>query len=152
MAEVIDYWPDRKPTQEAQMVYPWEHWTKLDEKGAGDIWLAELGIDFPATHTVMRFRVTLYKRAQVVTKQRRAKAKKALVVKGGSVSMEPIYDQLKVRVVIVSETQVAFQFFEGDEPPVVKQGRAVVPRIRRKNLNTKPVPLVEKADIRGATV
>ena len=148
MAEVIDYWPQRKPTQEAQMVYPWEHWTKLDQNGAGDIWLAELGIDFPATHTVMRFRVTLYKRAQVITKQRRAKATKALMVSGDSVSMQPVYKPMKVRVVIVSETQVAFQFYEGDEPPEVRQGKAVVPYVRRKNLNTKPIPLVEKADIR----
>jgi len=148
MAEVIDYWPQRRPTAEAQMVYPWEHWTKTDENGHGDIWLAELGIDFPAIHTPWRFRTTLYKRAQVMTKQRKAKATKALMVKGGKVSMEPVYTKLSVRVQIVSETQVAFQFYEGEEPPETPQGKAVIPTVRRKNLHTKPVPLVEKADIR----
>ena len=148
MAEVIDYWPQRKPPQEIQMLYPWEHWTKTDENGAGDIWLAELGIDFPATHTTMRFRVTLQKRAIAMTHRRKKEATKRLMVKGGKVTMEPDYKVLRVRTVLVSETQVAFQFYEGDEPPEVKQGKAIVPKTRRKNLHNKPAPLVEKAAIR----
>jgi len=148
MAEVIDYWPQRRPQAEAQMVYPWEHWMKLDENGHGDIWLAELGIDFPSIHTPWRFRVTLQKRALAITHRRKKEATKALMVKGGKVSMEPVYEPVRVRVQIVSETQVAFQFYEGEEPPEVPQGKAVVPRVRRKNLHTKPVPLTEKADIR----
>jgi hypothetical protein len=150
VAEVIDYWPGRKPTSEAQMAYPWEHWARLDSKGHGDIWLAELGIDFPATHTTMRFRVTLQKRAIAITHKRKKEATKALMVKDGKVSMEPVYKVVRVRVQIVSETQVAFQFYEGDTPPEVKQGKAAIPRVRRKNLHTKPRQLVErvrKADL-----
>ena len=148
MAEVIDYWPQRRPTAETQMVYPWDHWMLMDKNGHGDIWLAELGIDFPSIHTPWRFRTTLQKRAMVVTNRRKKEARQALMVKGKTVTFQPDYVPVRVRVQIVSETQVAFQFYEGDTPPEVPQGKAVVPRVRRNNLHSKPAQMREKADIR----
>src|SRR3546814_20850216 len=48
MAEVLEFWPQKKPKAEARFSYPWAQWMALDEDGIGDIWLAEPGIDWPA--------------------------------------------------------------------------------------------------------
>lgn len=160
MAEVLDYWPTQRRAQaERAMDYPWAQWAELDKNGVGDIWLAELGIDFPETTTVERFRYRLYKRAQVVTNTRRRKAiaritenpTAARLYNAGKLDPLTLYKPLKVTVAIISDVQVAFQFYEGDEPPQVinPPRKAVVPTVRRVNRAAKPKPTKERVTSRS---
>lgn len=138
MAEVINNWPPQKPKRsyDKQFRYPWEQWTAVDADGIGDIWLAEQGIDWPIDATAMRFRSNLTTRAKNITSQRKKKAKTVLKPVNGKVQRVLDYVALRVKVVIVSDSQVAFQFYEGDELPDEPQaGRVAVPVVKRKNLH-----------------
>jgi hypothetical protein len=123
MAEVLTHWPELRKKRPAAFTYPWAQWIDLDENGHGDIWLAEQGIDFPETSSAVRFRAALYDRAQVLTRQRKKKAplvvKRVRVKSTGEekVRRVPDFTTLKVKVKMISDSQVAFQFYEGDEPP-----------------------------------
>lgn len=134
MAEVIDYWPESRRPAEKQFAYPWDQWMALDENGHGDIWLASLGVDWASTSNVANFRATIYTRTQSVNRRRKRDAPlKLMRVKGtNQVKRVPDFTQLRVKFTVVSDTQVAFQFYEGDEPPAVTQAptRLAVPKRR----------------------
>ncbi len=152
MAEVLTHWPELRKSRPAVFKYPWDQWTDLDENGHGDIWLAELGIDFPETSSVVRFRASLYDRAQRVTRQRKKNAKTVLKPvamrnkRTGEIiqKVKPVaqYTVLKVKVKMVSDTQVAFQFYEGDEPPAEPPvQRVAIPRRRPIRRRAVSAPL-----------
>lgn len=155
MAEVLTHWPALRKAKPAVFKYPWDQWTDLDENGHGDIWLADQGIDFPESSSVIRFRASLYDRAQRVTRQRKKNAPTVLKpvtmrVKGTDelvTRMKRVhqYTVLKVKVKMVSDTQVAFQFYEGDEPPAEPEViRVAIPRRRPLRQRTSPVARLEK--------
>lgn len=138
MAEVINNWPPQKPKRsyDKQFRYPWDQWTAVDADGIGDIWLAEQGIDWPIDATAMRFRSNLATRAKAVTAQRKKKAKTVLKAVDGRMRRVLDFKALRVKVVIVSDSQVAFQFYEGDEvPDEPVAGKVAVPVVKRKNLH-----------------
>lgn len=139
MAEVIDHWPGLRERGEKRFRYPWDQWIDLDEGGLGDIWLASLGIDFPEDSNVWHFRSTLYTRAQALTRQRKKRAPTKLMrVKGtNKVRRVPDYVSLRVKVKIVSDTQVAFQFYEGDEVPAEPEVTRVAVPVRRQPLRQR---------------
>lgn len=141
MAEVLDYWPETRQAGEKRFRYPWDQWAALDENGHGDIWLAELGIDFPEDQHVLNFRNNLYTRAKSITRARKKKAPLVLKAVDGKVQKVPDFTALHVSVKIVSDTQVAFQFFEGDPPPIPKRNRVAVPtrmpNQRRKSMHRR---------------
>lgn len=145
MAEVIPYWPDSRQPRPARFQYPWEQWMALDENDRGDIWLAEMGVDFPADSSVWTFRSTLYDRAKKLTAQRRRDAPLVLMrVKGtDQVRRVPRYTRLRVKVRIVSLTQVAFQFYEGEQappmPPRKSETPIAVPTRTNRARTTAPV-------------
>lgn len=123
MAEVLNYWPELRKKRPATFTYPWDQWADLDENGHGDIWLAELGIDFPAHSSVVRFRQLLYDRGQSITRKRKKEAplvlKRVRIKSTGqeTVRKVPDFKTMRVKVKMVSETQVAFQFYDSPEPP-----------------------------------
>lgn len=138
MAEVITHWPGTRPTPAATFEYPWSQWGTLDSNGHGDIWLATKGIDFPATSSSLNFRGILYNRANRVTKIRKRDAplvpKRVRIKSTGQevVRRRPDYRPLRVKVQIVSEDLVAFQFYDSAEPPPEPEFLATaVPRKRR---------------------
>lgn len=118
MAEVIRYWPKVRSKPPREMVYPWEDW--MD----GNIWLCEQGVDFPKGQHPINFRNTLYTKASLVSKARRLELESRTVRKR-SIRFLPTH----VKVRIISDEQVAFQFYVGheapEEPEVIK---AAVPR------------------------
>lgn len=146
MAEVIDYWPETRQRGDKRFRYPWDRWMELDENGHGDIWLAELGIDFPEDSNVWHFRSALYTRSQAVTRSRKKKAPLVLMRSKttGKVVRMPKFKPIRVSVRIVSETQVAFQFFDSAEPPPEpKTIKTAVPTLhpqRRRSLVEKRKP------------
>lgn len=117
MAQTLPYWPEPRVKAHRQMIYPWEDWTN------GEIWLGEAGIDFPNSANVWQFRQILYQRAKALTNQRKKRVAK-ITPKGRRL----VYEAVHVSVRIVSDTQVAWQFFEGDIPPDEPTAKAVVPR------------------------
>lgn len=127
MAEVITHWPGTRPTPPAQFEYPWEQWNTLDENGHGDIWLATKGVDFPSSSTVLNFRSILYNRASRATKMRERDAPlvpRRVTVRSKrtgetreTIRRRPDFRPLKVKVQIVSEELVAFQFYDSAEMP-----------------------------------
>lgn len=134
MAEVIESWPGSRPTPAATFEYPWDQWATLDENGHGDIWLAARGVDFPASSSSLNFRGILYNRASRVTKVRRRDAPvKVMRVRGtNKVRRVPDFSPLKVKVQVVSNELVAFQFYDSPEPPPEPvTNQVVVPRKRR---------------------
>ena len=148
MAEVLTYWPELRKKRPAMFNYPWTQWMDLDENGHGDIWLAEQGIDWPAHHGADRFRMTLYDRAQNITRQRKKNA--PMVVKPVTmrnkrtgelvqrVKRVEDYQILRVKVKMVSDTQVAFQFYEGEEPPPEPEvTKVAIPTPRRKPIRRR---------------
>lgn len=141
MAEVINNWPPQKPKRayDNQFRYPWGQWTAVDADGIGDIWLAEQGVDWPIDATAMRFRSNLATHAKAKTAQRKKKAPLVLKVVEGYKRPRrvPDYKTLRVKVVIVSDSQVAFQFYEGDEPPAEPMaGKVAVPlKPKRQNIH-----------------
>lgn len=152
MAEVLSYWPElRKRNHDNKFSYPWAQWTDLDSNGHGDIWLADQGIDWPSHHRADRFRMTLYDRAQYVTRQRKKKApmvpKRVRLKSTGQETIRrvPDFTPLKVKVKMVSDTQIAFQFYEGDEPPPEPTaGKIAVPRRTPMRRRTAPVSRLQK--------
>lgn len=135
MAEVINYWPGSRGGRPATFEYPWEQWATLDDNGHGDVWLASRGVDFPAHTTTVNFRSALYNRAQRVSKMRERDAPvRVMRVKGtNKVRRVPDYRPLRVKVQVVSEELVAFQFYDSPEPPMVPEEpeAQVVPKTRR---------------------
>lgn len=118
MAEVIRYWPRaKKPRAVKEMSYPWEDW--MD----GNIWLCQQGVDFPKGQHPINFRNTLYTRASLTSKAR-LEALQAKTKRPQSIRFLPTH----VKVRIISDSQVAFQFYEGHEPPEEPQIKAAVPR------------------------
>lgn len=151
MAEVLDHWPELRKRRSASFNYPWDQWIDLDENGHGDIWLAEQGIDFPAHSSAVRFRQLLYDRSQVLTRKRKKEA--PLVVKRFRVKSTgeekvrrvPDFVSLHVKVKMVSDTRVAFQFYEGDEPPPEPEvKRVAIPRRKPIRQRTAPVSRIQK--------
>lgn len=139
MAEVIDHWPEVRKTAPAAFEYPWDQWGTLDENGHGDIWLAERGIDFPAGTQAQRFQAVLYNRAHRVTAKRKKSAPlvlKRVTVRNkrtGEISEKvkkvPSFKPFKVKVRIVSDDKIAFQFYDSPEPPPAPETlRVAVPR------------------------
>lgn len=146
MAEVIEGWPGSRPTPPATFEYPWEQWATLDENGHGDIWLAARGVDFPASSSSLKFRGILYNRAQRVTKMRERDAPitlRRVTVRNTrtgetreKVKRVPDFKPLRVRVQVVSEELVAFQFYDSPEPPPEPEAVSLtVPRKRRVKLH-----------------
>lgn len=138
MAEVIDHWPGSRTAAPATFEYPWEQWADLDENGHGDIWLCSRGVDFPGRMTTAAFRTHLYNRANRMTKNRAKNAPlKVMRVRGtDKVRRVPDFKVLKVKIQVVSEELIAFQFYDSPEPPPANPAPAtiVVPRKRRVNL------------------
>jgi len=132
MAEVLDYWPkSRKPAAQS-MKYPWLQWMDMDDAGVGDIWLATLGIDWPETSNVANFRNILYTRAAQVNKRRQRDAPRALKAVDGKVRKVSTAVKFNVKIRVVSDTQIAFQFYNGDEqPPEPRTVETAIP-VRRK--------------------
>jgi len=144
MAEVIDHWPSSRKPAAQQFVYPWDQWATLDDQGVGDIWLATQGIDFPASMSPLRFRGALYNRCDRATNKRIKAAPMVLKrvtvrntrtgVVSEKVKKVPDYRILRVKAKVVSDEQVAFQFYDCPEsPPEPEVTRVVVPQ-RRKPL------------------
>lgn len=133
MAEVIHTWPGPRQAAPAQFEYPWEQWATLDENGHGDIWLASRGVDFPARMTTAGFRTSLYSRAQRMTKQREKHAPlKLMRVKGtNKVRRVPDYRPIRIKVQVISDELIAFQFYDSPEPPPIPTADEVVPKKRR---------------------
>lgn len=146
MAEIINAWPPPKGVAAAQFVYPWRDWCNLDENGHGDIWLAEQGVDFPEDMVPANFRGVLYNRANRVTKIREKEAPlvpKRVTVRSKvtgqtreTIRRVPDFSPMKVKVVIVSPEQVAFQFYDSPEPPPPPALVTAFPR-RRKPLHQR---------------
>ncbi|QEQ93644.1 hypothetical protein SEA_ZUKO_66 [Streptomyces phage Zuko] len=133
MAEVIHTWPGARSPAPAQFEYPWEQWATLDENGHGDIWLATRGVDFPARMTAAGFRASLYSRAQRMSKMRKKNAPvRVMRVKGtDKVRRIPDYKPLRIKIQVVSDELVAFQFYDSPEPPPTPTTDEVVPTKRR---------------------
>lgn len=146
MAEVIDYWPASRRPAPQQFTYPWEQWTALDENGHGDIWLAQMGIDWADGSHVANFKNTVYTRVASMNKRRERDAPvRVMRVKGtDKVRRVPDYQPLRVKFRVVSDTQVAFQFYIGDEPPPEPvRSKVAVPR--RKPLHRRvPSSVLQK--------
>jgi hypothetical protein len=107
MARVVEAWPEKRVLPEPSYSYPWDNWTD------GSIWLADVGVDFP-NHT-SAFKATLFNYAQRITKMRQRKIDERLA---GKTVRRPIKaEALKVKVRIVSDTQLAFQFYNEHNPP-----------------------------------
>lgn len=150
MAEVLDYWPGLRKRPPATFKYPWDQWMDLDENGHGDIWLAELGIDWPANSSGPRFRSILYNRAQRETNARKKNAplvpkrvrvrSKATGEIRETVRMVPDFRSMSVKVKMVSETQVAFQFYDSDEPPPEPSANKVAIPTRRPPMRQRTAP------------
>ena len=119
MAEVIKYWPAPRPQTAAQFFYPWDVWTALDDNGHGDIWLTEQGVDFPLEATAYMFRSLLYNRCNRITAKRKRDAPlKLMRVKGtDKVKKVPVFKPMHVKIRVVSDTTVAFQFYDSEVPP-----------------------------------
>jgi hypothetical protein len=131
MAEVIDYWPSSRKPAPQQFTYPWAQWTALDDEGHGDIWLAQMGIDWAEGSHVANFKNTVYTRLASINKKREKNAPvRVMRVKGtDTVRRVSDYQPLRVKFRVVSDTQVAFQFYTGDEaPPEPTVRRVAVPR------------------------
>lgn len=141
MAEVMDFWPNTRKPPAQQFHYPWDQWMALDENGHGDIWLATLGIDWAPGSNVANFKNTLYTRAVSVNKRRQKKAPmRVMRVKGtDKVKRVPYFRALRVKTCIVSETQVAFQFYDSPEPPPPPPVTNKVAVPRRHNLHGRVV-------------
>lgn len=147
MAEVLSYWPELRKKPPASFRYPWDQWMDLDENGHGDIWLAELGIDWPANSSGPRFRSILYNRATRETNQRKKNAplvpKRVRIKSTGQETVRriPDYKPMSVKVKMVSDTQVAFQFYDSDEPPpeppIVKVAVPTRRPIRQRTVKTR---------------
>lgn len=138
MAEVIDTWPGPRVPAAAQFEYPWEQWALLDRNGHGDIWLASRGVDFPARMTTSNFRASLYSRAQRMTRTREKNAPlKVMRVRGtNKVRRVPDFKVLRVKVQVVSDELVAFQFYDSEEPPPTPMSPTeVMPKKRRVRLH-----------------
>jgi hypothetical protein len=139
MAEVLTHWPVPQALPQAQFVYPWSQWGRLDENGHGDIWLCEQGIDFPEDMPPVRFRSIIYDRARRETRKRQKNApqviKRVHTASGDRVKKVADFRTLRVKVIIVSTEQVAFQFYDSDEaPPIPEVIEVAIPR-RRKPLH-----------------
>src|SRR3546814_17292884 len=112
----------------------------LDEDGIGDIWLAEQGIDWPADANAMRFRSNLTTRAKSVSNSRKNRAryvlKRVSTPDGEKVRKVLDFQPLRVKVRLVSEHQVAFQFYNGTEPPADPEAISV--HVPTTGTHTKP--------------
>jgi hypothetical protein len=150
MAEVIDHWPNGRKRQPQRFFYPWDQWMDVDENGHGDIWLATAGIDFPAESNASRFRSILYDRANNVNRQRRDRAPVRVMRIRGTDKVRRVldYTPIKVKAKIVSDSQIAFQFYEGDEaPPEPEVTRVAVPKRRTPIRQAVTRRTLEKASI-----
>lgn len=141
MAEVIQSWPSARCPAPAQFEYPWEQWATLDENGHGDIWLASRGVDFPARMTTSGFRSSLYSRAQRMSKAREKNAPvRVMRVKStNKVRRVPDYRPLKIKIRVVSDELIAFQFYDSPEPPPEPMNPMDVVPTRRRVPIHKPV-------------
>ena len=142
MAEVIEHWPSSRKPEVATFEYPWDQWMDLDGNGHGDIWLATIGIDFPVTSSPSRMRSLMKNRAARVTTMREKKAPETLKpvkvknTRTGEISTRvkrvKDFKPIRVKVMVVSDTQVAFQFYDSPEPPPEPQVvRQAVPKRRQ---------------------
>lgn len=142
MAEVVEYWPERRATSMREYFYPWDQWTALDEKGHGDIWVAHQGIDYPSYMAPGAFRSILWSRLNSIRAKRKRDEKMVLkrvrLKSTGEETMRRVsnYRHMRIKVVVVTEESVAFQFYDSKtEPPE--------PPVPAKHTRTQRNPLFE---------